>query len=123
MECPACRTVIAPGQTFCPTCRARGGGPPMATPVDVPLARRVTAPAPPVTDKNERMFLIIACLLSAGALAIPRLLRSKAFGPVGKTVLGLGAAFNTIGAFGLIVFLILRGPALFMDYLHYVQNR
>ena len=109
MNCPACNTEIQPGQTFCPTCRARGGGPPFAQPVARPVVSPV-APPPVANDKHERLFLVLACLLSAGALAIPRLMKSKAFGPTGKLVLGVGAFVNPVAALGLLVWCIVYGP-------------
>ena len=129
MNCPACQTEIAPGQTFCPTCRARGS-PPFATQVVTPVAKRIApppdahpAPAPERSDKNERLFLVVSCLLAAGALTIPRLMRSRAFGPTGKLVLGVGAFVNTAGALAIIVYLVVKGPELLQQYVRYIQNR
>jgi len=71
----------------------------------------------PPSDKNERMFLILACLVSAGPLAIPRLMRSKAFGPTGKTVLLVCAIVQTILVVAIIVYFCIEGPGLMMKYL------
>jgi hypothetical protein len=74
-------------------------------------------------DRHERLFLVIACVVAAGALAIPRLLRSKAFGPFGKTVLGVCAALNTTVALGCIVFLAVNGPNLLARYVKFIQSQ
>ena len=114
MICPACEHEIPGGSTFCPPCRERGqkaaGGP----------TRQVVARVRPVSpavgadnDPRERSFLIIACLFSAGALAVPRLMRSKAFGPVGKGVLGTVAVVQTALAVAVILAMVFRGPELF----------
>jgi|SRR5581483_2241156 len=109
MECPVCKTAIAAGATYCPTCRARGAAASAA-----PVAKPVSPP--PAVDRHEKLFLVLACTVSAGALALPKLLRSKAFGPTGKTLLGGCAVLNTTAAIALLVFLVLKGPELLMKY-------
>jgi hypothetical protein len=121
MLCPACGKELAPDATFCPDCRIRGSAP-LATPVGTPVLPPPT-PRPPAPDRHERFFLIVACLVSAGALAIPRLRRSKAFGPTGKAVLGTLAALQTIGAVVLIAFFWIKGPALIDRYVHWLGHR
>lgn len=101
MTCPACGHELAPAATFCPPCRERGQRAAAAGPTAIsgPIVATVRPVAPPRVhaddDPRERFFLIVACLLSAGALAIPRLRRSKAFGPTGKLVLGTLAVLQT----------------------------
>jgi hypothetical protein len=109
MRCPSCGTEIAAGQTFCPTCRARGS---------LPAARPVAPPPalPSFADRHERLFLVLACLLAAGPLAIPRLLRSKAFGRVGKAVLTTLALLQTALVVALLVFAVVEAPALWQGY-------
>jgi hypothetical protein len=113
VNCPACNTELTAGMTYCPTCRARGAA---------AAAVRPVSPPPPPTDRNERLFLVVACLLSAGVLAVPRLLRSKAFGPVGKTVLGVAATVNTAAAVALLVLACWKGPQLIMDWVRHMQR-
>jgi hypothetical protein len=114
MKCPACQSEIAPGLTFCPSCRGRGAAsPPAPTPA---------RPVAPSEDRHERLWLILACLFAAGPLAIPRLQRSKAFGPTGKMVLTVLAVLQTILVVAIIVGALVEGPALMRRYMDWVSS-
>ncbi|HZV00123.1 MAG TPA: zinc ribbon domain-containing protein [Planctomycetota bacterium] len=122
MNCPACGTELAAGATFCPACRARGV-PPVAAPVPLPpLASKVT---PPVTenDPRERLFLILACVVSAGALAVPRLRRSRAFGPRGKWILGTFAVLQTTIAVAILVLTCVYARSIMSWYMGWLQDK
>jgi hypothetical protein len=84
----------------------------------VPTARLV---APP-DDRHERLYLILACVLAAGPLAIPRLRRSTAFGPTGKTVLTVIAIVQTILVVAIVVALCVEAPRWLRWYMHRIQG-
>ena len=86
LHCPTCELEVPDGLPFCPRCRARAEG------------RELD---PHEVDRHERAYVLSLVGLSLGVLAIPRALRSRAFGPLGKlglTLLGIG---NTTGALAL----------------------
>jgi hypothetical protein len=113
MKCPACGSEILPGATFCALCRERGR----------PVARVVVPGISADNDPRERFFLIVACLLSAGALAVPRLRRSRAFGPVGKVVLGTLAVLQTTLCVVIVLALIVKGPWLVTKWMQFLEQR
>lgn len=77
-RCPTCSLEVPAEATFCPRCRAAAQGRPFD---------------PDEVDRHERSYVLSLVLLSLGALAIPRLLRSPSFSPVEKGVYAaLGAA-------------------------------
>jgi hypothetical protein len=82
VECPTCALEVPDGLTFCPRCRAKGEG-------------RVYDPTE--ADRHERSYVLSLVVLSLGALAIPRLLRSPAFSRPQKVLLALAGALNTSG--------------------------
>ncbi len=84
--CPTCDLSVSEGLTFCPRCRASAEG----RPYD-----------PTEADGHERQYVISLVVLSLGVLALPRLLRSPAFSPGGKLVVGLLGVLNTTLAVGL----------------------
>src|SRR6185295_10546758 len=104
MNCPACAAEISPGDTFCKACRASGSA-------------RQAAP-----DPHERFYLVVACVFSLGALAIPRLLKSRAFGPKMKVFLAVVAALQSALAAAFLLFLAIKGPALFAEWQRYIQR-
>jgi hypothetical protein len=117
LNCPACGHELPPAATFCAACRARGGA--SASPVQVrPISPGVTAD----NDPRERFFLIVACLFSAGPLAIPRLRKSKAFGPVGKLVLGGLAILQWVVIAALVVALFVYWRELMDWWLQLVRG-
>lgn len=84
--CPTCDLDVPEGLSFCPRCRAAAEG----RPYD-----------PDDADRHERQYVISLVVLSLGVFAVPRLLRSPAFSPAGKLVVGLLGALNTTCAVGL----------------------
>ena len=81
--CPRCQLALPP-LSFCPRCRAEAQG---------------EEYDPGAADRHERSYVITLVALSLGALGVPRLWRSSAFGTAGKigwTVVGVG---NTVGVF------------------------
>ncbi len=66
--------------------------------------------------------MILACVLAAGPLAIPRLLRSTAFGRTGKTVLTVIAVVQTILVVAIIVVLCVEGPGWFRRYMDWISR-
>ncbi|MCA8920389.1 MAG: hypothetical protein KDD82_01195 [Planctomycetes bacterium] len=84
--CPRCALVL-PALSYCPRCRAQARG---------------EAYDPDAVDRLERSYVITLVALSLGALGVPRLWRSKAFGTGGKlfwSAIGFG---NTAGVFVLL---------------------
>ncbi len=85
------------------------------------------APRPPVPpdprDRSERLFLVIACVFAAGALAVPRLRKSNAFTAREKTVLAALAFLQTALAVALVAVLVWKGPALYRVWWRYVEQR
>lgn len=85
-SCPTCDLSVPEGLSFCPRCRAAAEG----RPYD-----------PDEADRHERQYVISLVVLSLGVVALPRLLRSPAFSPLGKLVVGLLGVLNTTFALGL----------------------
>ncbi len=86
-NCPACGLGVQSGFSFCPRCRAVAEG-------------RDYDPAE--ADRHERHFVLSLVLLSLGALAIPRLLRSQAFSPGWKAVLAVVGVLYTAICLGIL---------------------
>lgn len=82
VRCPSCALDVPEGLAFCPRCRAKAEG---------------RAYDPLEVDRHERAYVISLVVLSLGAAAIPRLLRSPAFSPAQKALLALLGALNSIG--------------------------
>lgn len=82
IACPTCELELPDGLTFCPRCRAAAEGRPFD---------------PGEVDRHERAYVLSLVALSLGALAIPRALQSRAFGPAGKLGLTLIGLVNTGG--------------------------
>ena len=87
-RCPTCALDVPRAATFCPRCRAVAEG----RPYD-----------PREVDRHERSYVLSLVLLSLGALAIPRLLRSPSFSPWEKGALALLGAAQTALALAIAV--------------------
>lgn len=81
-NCPACALAVPSGFVYCPRCRAAAEG---------------RDYDPQEVDSHERHYVVSLVVLSLGALALPRLLRSKAFSAAEKAGLGLVGILNTAG--------------------------
>lgn len=86
VNCPTCGLGLPAGLSFCPRCRAAAEG----RPYD-----------PGELDRHERSYVLSLVLLSLGALAVPRLLKSPAFGPGHKAALALLGVTQTLAALAL----------------------
>lgn len=89
--CPTCALEVPEGFSYCPRCRAVAEG---------------RAYDPNELDRHERQYVLALVVFSLGALAIPRLMRSRAFSPLGKLAVALLGIFNT-GAVVAIVYYVL----------------
>ena len=85
-NCPSCGLAVPGGLSYCPRCRAACEG------------REYD---PNEADAHERSYVISLVVLSLGAVAIPRLLRSPAFSPLGKACLTLLGLLNTGAVVGI----------------------
>lgn len=85
-SCPTCELSVSEGLAFCPRCRAAAEG----RPYD-----------PDEGDRHERQYVLSLVILSLGALAIPRLLRSRAFSPGAKLLVALLGLANTGAVVGI----------------------
>ncbi|MEZ6189214.1 MAG: hypothetical protein R3F62_29960 [Planctomycetota bacterium] len=79
--CPRCALRVPP-LNFCPRCQAEARGEPFD---------------PDALDRHERSYVITLVALSLGALGVPRLWRSEAFGTGGKVLWTLVGVGNTLG--------------------------
>ena len=87
-NCPTCALALPGGFVYCPRCRAGAEG------------REFD---PESTRSHERQYVISLVVLTLGALALPRLLRSTAFSAAEKLGLGLLGILNTASVFGVCV--------------------
>jgi hypothetical protein len=99
VACPTCDLDVPEGLAFCPRCRAKAEG-------------RVYDPGE--ADRHERQYVLSLVVLSLGALAIPRLLRSPAFSPRGKALVALLGLANT-GAVVVVLVLVWRWLPAFVE--------
>ena len=89
-NCPSCGLGVPSGFSFCPRCRARAEG------------REYD---PKEADAHERQYVFSLVVLTLGALAIPRALRSTAFSGGEKAFLTiLGLANTTAVVLVLVLF-------------------
>ncbi|MBX3467094.1 MAG: hypothetical protein KF878_09370 [Planctomycetes bacterium] len=84
--CPTCALAVPAGFSYCPRCRAAAE----ERPYD-----------PDEVDRHERQYVLSLVVLSLGAAAIPRLLRSRAFSPGAKVLVALLGLANTGAVFGI----------------------
>jgi predicted RNA-binding Zn-ribbon protein involved in translation (DUF1610 family) len=90
-NCPTCGLAVPSGFSFCPRCRATAQG------------REYD---PKEADAHERQYVFSLVVLTLGALAIPRALRSTAFTAGEKAFLALLGVANTTAV---VVVLVLFG--------------
>lgn len=103
-ECPTCALSVPEGLLFCPRCRADAQG---------------RDYDPRELHAHERQYVFSLVALTLGALAIPRLLRSRSFSGGEKLLLGLLGAANT-GAVVVVCWLFSRW---FPTYLSSLTHR
>ncbi|MCO5170166.1 MAG: hypothetical protein M9894_27850 [Planctomycetes bacterium] len=84
--CPTCALTVPDGLSYCPRCRAAAEG----RPYD-----------PDEVDRHERQYVLSLVVLSLGAAAIPRLLRSRSFSPGAKVLVALLGVANTSAVVGI----------------------
>jgi hypothetical protein len=102
--CPTCELEVPEGLPFCPRCRAAAEG----RPYD-----------PDEVDRHERQFVLTLVVVSLGAVAIPRLLRSPAFTPTEKAVVAVLGLLNT----GAVVAILWAGWHYLPHYVGMVAGR
>lgn len=93
VACPTCELDVPDGLSFCPQCRAKAEG---------------RAFDPGEVDRHERAYVLSLVGLTLGALAIPRALKSRAFGPIGKLLLVMLGLGNTGGVVVIVYLLMTR---------------
>jgi hypothetical protein len=103
-NCPTCALSVPGGFAFCPRCRAKAEG------------RAYDASE---TRAHERQYVFSLVVLTLGALAIPRLMRSDGFTSGEKAGLGLLGVLNTAA----VVVVLLVFARYFPEYLRSLTQR